>query len=255
MLRLSMMLGFAQMGIDALSSIEICVGAAKTIIDRIAPILISLLTALGSERNLALISPTSTLVGNIAESIFMKYGIALCKCALCIAIAGNLSNQIRLKRVQRMIGQIVSWTTGAIVTVFTALLALQTNINESLDGIAVRTAKYAVDSASPVIGSGISDAWDSYLYGVMATKNAVGVSGIAALFFAAVKPILICLCMMLALNLVAAMLDAFGERCSAEAAEQIAGVCQMALAICTASLMITMILLGAMMKVGQGIIS
>ena len=126
-------------------------------------------------------------------------------------------------------------------------------MSEGLDGIAARTAKFAVDSAAPVIGSGISDAWDSYLSGVLVTKNAVGLSGIATLLFAGARPVLICLAAMAALYLIAALLDAFGEKTSAAAAEQIAGICQMALSLCTATLAIAMILLGAAMMIGKGL--
>lgn len=251
LLRLCMLLGFAQMGMDALAVIEDCVRAAKILVDRIAPILTAVLTALGLERSVALASPLAVQAGNLAEQLFLKYGIPLCRSALCVALAGNLNGYIQLKRVQALIKRVVNWGIGIVVTIFTAFLALQTNVAENLDGIAIRTAKYAVDSASSVIGNGISDVWDSYLYGLMATKSAVGLSGIVAMLFAAAKPILISLSMMAALNLTAAILEAFGERHSAEAAEQIAGVCQMALAICTATLAITIILLGTMMKMGQ----
>lgn len=254
-LRLSLLLGFTEMATSALLSIEKCVAASKMLVDRIAPLLTTMLAAIGVDHSLALLSPMAVLVGNLAEQVFLKYGLPLCRCALCIAVSGSLCKQIQMKRFNRLCRRVVNWGTGIVVTVFTAFLTLQTNMSGNLDGVAARTAKYTVDSASSVIGSGISDAWEAYAYGVMATKNAVGVSGMTALLFAVARPVLTSLCVMAALNLCAALLDTFGEKCSADAAEQIGDICQMALSISTATLAITMILLGAVIKMGQGVVA
>ena len=253
LLRLSLLLGFADLASAALDSIQSCVGAVKELTDRTAPAMTALLAAIGMEGSVSLISPAAVMIGNVAEGLFLDYGLPLCKAALCTAIAGNLSPQINLRRFTRLFRRAVNWGAGVATTVFTAFLTLQGTVSEGLDGIAARTAKFAVDSAAPVIGSGISDAWDSYLSGVLVTKNAVGLSGIATLLFAGARPVLICLAAMAALYLIAALLDAFGEKSSAAAAEQIAGICQMALSLCTATLAMAMILLGAAMMIGKGL--
>lgn len=254
LLRLELMLGFAQITLSAVDSIQNCIQAAKRLTDTIAPILNALLTAAGLEGSSALISPMAALAGNIGENLFLKYGIPLCRAALCTAISGNLSDAVRLDRLTRLFKRTLNWGTGIIITVFTGFLALQGNINEAVDGVAARTAKYAVDSAAPVIGSGISDAWESYFSGMMISKNAVGVSGIAALLFAGARPMLSCLAAMAALWILSALLDVFGESNTARAAEQTAEICQMALSLCTATLAMSMILLGAAMGIGKNLL-
>lgn len=252
LLRLSLLLGFSNLATMALNTIESCIQASTTLIGYATPILSGLLTAAGMDGSAALLSPMTITVGNIAEKLFVRYGVPLCKIAFATAIAGNLSPQISLKGFTRFLMRVIRWGSGIVIAVFTGFLALQSNVSESLDGIAVRAAKYTVDSAAPVIGNGLSDAWENYLSGVFITKNAVGISGIAALFMAGAKPILLCLCAMACLNLIAALLDAFGERLGAEAAEQLAGVCQLALSLCTATMVISMVLLATIMSMEKG---
>lgn len=235
----------------AFSTIESCIQISTTLIGYTTPILTGLLTVVGMDGSAAMLSPMAITVGNIGEKLFARYGLPFCKVAFATAIASNLSPQISLKRITRLFMRAIQWGSGIVIAIFTGYLALQSNISESLDGIAVRTAKYTVDSAIPVIGNGLSDAWESYLSGVLVTKNAVGVSGVVALLMACAKPILLCLCAMACLHLIAALLDMFGDKPGGEAAEQLAGICQLALSLCTATMVISMILLATIMSMGK----
>lgn len=254
LLRLTLLLGFCEPVISALECVQSCVSAGMELTDRITPLMSALLVAAGMEGSAALLSPMAMLVGNIAEKLFLNYGLPLCRAALCTAIAGNLSEQFSLKRFTGLLMRLVNWGSGAVVTVFTAYLALQGSVASGLDGVLTRTAKYAVDSASPILGGGISEAWESYLAGLRVTGNALGISGVAALILAGARPIFACLGAMLGLHLVSALLDTFGAKASAEAAEQIAGVCRLALSLCTATLVIVMILLGTILQTGRSLV-
>ena len=65
---------------------------------------------------------------------------------------------------------------------------------------------------------------------------------------------MICATAMLALNLIAALLEALGEREAARAAGEMGGVCQMALSLSTGALAIATVLLGAAMAAGHSLI-
>lgn len=252
-LRLSLILGFASLAKEAVAAVSQCLHAVRKFADVISPILTALLTAIGMEGSASLISPAVSIAGNIIVNTYTRYMLPGCRIALGLAVSGNLSPYIDLHGITRLLSKAVSWGAGILASCFAAFLALQGNIAESLDGVGVRTAKYAVDSASSVIGSGISDAWDSYVSGVLVTKNAVGVSGIAALLFSGLYPVLICLCAMAALSVLSAMLGIFGDKSAAKAAGDIAEICKMALSLCTSSLAIEMILIGMVMSIGKGL--
>lgn len=254
LLRMVLMLGFSQVAVSAMSAGESCLKMAAEFADAVAPVFTALLAAMGMSGSAALVSPTAALAAGAAENLFLRFGLPLCRFALCTAIAGNLSAAIDLSRVSRLLKKTANWGAGLAITLFTAFLALQGGVAGTADGVTVRTAKYAVDSAAPVIGSGISDAWDSYVSGVLIAKNAVGVTGLAAIFAAGLRPLVACMAAMFLMNLVCALLEMLGERETARAADQISGICQMVLALCTGALAIDMILLGGAMAAGHSLL-
>lgn len=251
LLHMLLLLGFSDLAVLALAATENCIHSVKDFTDAVSPGIAAILASMGMNGMASLVSPAAALTGGIAEGIFLKYGLRLCKLALCSAIAGNLSEIIDLSRFTALLKKTANWGTGLASTLFTALVALQGSVTEVLDSVGVRTAKFAADSAAPIIGNGVSDAWDSFITGIMMTKNALGMSSIAALLSAGLQPMLSCMAAMLSLHLIAALLELFGERETARAAEQIGGICQMALSLSTGALVITAVLLGAAMAAGK----
>ncbi|MDO5322763.1 MAG: hypothetical protein Q4G06_01990 [Clostridia bacterium] len=246
-----LMLSMMRLVLGGMEGVEACMRRVGGFADAVAPPLAALMTAAGMTNGAALLSPMATLVGGAVENWLLKYGLPLCRYALALAVAGNLSEAIDLTRACRLMRKAANWGAGLAVTLFTALTAIQGTVISGMDGVAVRTAKYAVDSVTSVIGSGVSDAWDSYVAGILIAKNAVGVSGVVLLLALGLQPMLRTAAAMLMLNLFSALMDMLGERRAANAAEQAAGVCQMLLMLCAAALTLGMILLGAAMAAGR----
>lgn len=254
-LRLVLMLRFSEITVMALTECETCLHAVAQFASAAAPGIAALLASVGMTATSALVSPAAALAGGIAEDIFLNLGFPLCKAALSLAIAGNISETVNLNRFVNLLKKIANWGTGLITAIFTALTALQGGASEVFDGVGIRTAKFAVDTASPIIGSGVSDVWESFVSGMMITKNALGMSGIAALLAVGIKPVVCCASAMLMLNIIAALLELFGEKETACASAQIGGICQMALSLAVGSLVIGTVLMGAAMALGRGILA
>ena len=71
-------------------------------------------------------------------------------------------------------------TAGAlklILTLFTAYLTIAGGVSGSVDRIALKTAKFAVSGAVPVVGGVISDATETVLSGAGLLKNSIGILG------------------------------------------------------------------------------
>ena len=250
----ALMLGMMRLVLNGMEGVEACMRRVGGFADVVAPPLAALMTAAGMTNGAALLTPLSALVGGAVEDVLLKYGLPLCRYTLAVAVAGNLSEAIDLSRACRLMRKATNWGAGLAITLFTALTAIQGTVASGMDGVAVRTAKYAVDSVTSVIGSGVSDAWDSYVAGILIAKNAVGVSGVALLLALGLQPMPRTAAAMLMLNLLSALLDTLGEKRAARAAEQAAGVCQMLLMLCAAALTLGMILLGASMAAGRALL-
>lgn len=88
----------------------------------------------------------------------------------------------------------VKWLTTAslklMLTVFIAYITLSGSIGGSIDGVALKTAKFAVSGTVPVVGGIISDATESILSGAVLLKNTVGVFGMLCIAAICVVPFL-----------------------------------------------------------------
>ncbi len=253
LLRLMLLGGFAGAASLSISAASTCIQLVKRLTDIISPLLVALMTGCGMSASAAIVSPLAALSGAAAVKLLGGGGLALCRGALCMAIAGNLSASLSLDGFSRLARRSINWISGLATTLFTCFLSLQSGLTANLDAMSVRTVKYAVDSAAPIIGNGISDAWEGYISGVMIAKDALGMSGIFCILAAGARPMLTCAASMLMFSLASAFMDALGEKLGAHAARQMSGVCQMALTLATAAIAISMVLLGGAMGMGKNL--
>src|SRR5699024_11936825 len=78
---------------------------------------------------------------------------------------------------------------GASLTVFIGIMSMY-GIASKVDGVTVRTAKFAVDKFVPIVGKFLSDAMDTVVGCSAVLKNAVGVIGLFTLFLICIIPII-----------------------------------------------------------------
>lgn len=86
-----------------------------------------------------------------------------------------------------------SLTTGTlklVMTLFIAYLTIAGGVSGSVDKLALKTAKFAVSGAVPVVGGIISDATETMLTGAALLKNAVGVFGMLCITAICIVPFL-----------------------------------------------------------------
>jgi len=77
----------------------------------------------------------------------------------------------------------------------------------SIDGISIKTAKYALKSYIPILGSYLSDGVGLILTSSSLIKNSVGVTGLILLFSTIISPIINIIIVMLLFKLVAALVE------------------------------------------------
>lgn len=66
----------------------------------------------------------------------------------------------------------------AVLTLFTAYLTIAGGVSGSVDRMALKTAKFAVSGAMPVVGGVMSDAAETMLSGAALLKNSIGLFGL-----------------------------------------------------------------------------
>ena len=219
----------------------------------ITPTMIAAVALSGSESASAMLTPMSGLCANLIQNLLSKWGFALCSASAAIAIGGNLTGSIRLKRLHRLFRQTLNWMAGLLMAGFMGALSIQGRLSTGRDSVAAQTARYAIESIVPVIGGDVSDSLDSLLATAFAVKNAVGVTGLIVLCMVCLTPLCRLAGMSLALKAASAIAEPLGDDALTAMTGQFAETVEMLLLVCIVGALLCAMLTGSCMSAAANI--
>lgn len=152
------------------------------------PLLITLLALMGGITSSALLQPIIVSSLNAVGAIIQNIVLPLIFFSTIIAIVNNLSNKMQISKLAGLLKQIVVVTLGISFTVFIGIMSIHGAAASKLDGVSIRTAKFAIDNFIPIVGKFLSDSVDTVIGYSMVLKNAVGLVGLLALFTICIIP-------------------------------------------------------------------
>lgn len=220
----------------------------------LTPVMIAATALSGAEGTATILSPAAALCANAIQLLLDQWGIALSCAAAGIAFAGNLSANIRLKRLHGLFRQILHWGAGGIMTAFMALLSVQGRLGAGRDSVAARTAHFAIESIVPVIGGNVSDSLDSLLSTAYLVKNAVGAAGLFLIVFVSLSPMIRLLGSSMILRAVSALSEPLGDEPVTTACAQFADAVEMLLIVAVAGVVLCGLLVGSCMSAANNIV-
>ena len=147
------------------------------------------------------------LFAQLASSLILPLlGIFLALCTV-----GSVTDGVDVKAVAQGAKSLAMWVLGLCLTVFVALLTLQSLTAGAADTVSTRAVKFVISSAIPVVGGALSEAYGSLSGCLGLVKSAIGVFGVIVMA-AVFVPILAQVGMsMLACGIAAAVGELLGE--------------------------------------------
>ena len=173
--------------------------------ESLLPMLLTLLTALGGSASSAFLHPMVAAASG--SMVFLR--LVMCTCA--VTAVNHLSDRTHLTRMAQLLRGAVCWLLGVSFTVFLGAMSLQGVTSASIDGVAIRAAKYAVDNFVPVVGGMFSDTMDTLVGCTLIVKNALGVAAVLVLIGALIGPMIRTLAIVFMLRLSAALLEPIAD--------------------------------------------
>lgn len=184
----------------------------KSQMDAIFPLLLTLLTAVGGTTSTSVYQPAMAMLSGLIMNLFTYVLLPIFIFSVVFSVVSNLSNNVKLDKFTSFFNSTYKWLIGLIFTVFTAFLSIQGITAGSIDGISIRTARYAIRSYIPILGSYISDGLGLILVSSNLIKNAVGATGLFLLLATILSPLIQLILFMLALKLIAGILEPLGNK-------------------------------------------
>ncbi len=142
----------------------------------------------------------------LASKILMPVSMSI----LGISLAGSVCGELKLATLAEAVKKTVIWLLGLIMTVFVALLAMQSFITVPSDSVGLKAARFTVSNGVPFIGGAVSDSLSVMYGGIGLIRNNFGVFGIIVGGALILPSIISVLCYKLAFSVAASFSDLFG---------------------------------------------
>ncbi len=187
------------------------IGSIKAQMDAVFPILLTMLTAVGGSVSVSVYQTAMALLASLIINIFTIFLMPLFLISTVLSLVSNLSNNVKLDKFISFINSMFKWVIGLVFTVFIGFASIQGIAAGSIDGLSIKTAKFAIKSYVPIVGSYISDGLYIVLASSSLIKNAVGACGMLLLAGTIIAPVIELIIFMLALKLMAGIIEPLGD--------------------------------------------
>ena len=146
-----------------------------------------------------------------------------------------LSDTPYLKGITNLLKQVLKWGTGLMLTLYGAVIAIQSQAAGAFDTVAGKTVKYAVGSLVPVVGGALSDSLEMVSGSARAIKSALGLSGIIGVGYICLSPLINVCAVALAYKLASCLCEVAAEKRVVgvinEIGESLVRICALILAV------------------------
>jgi len=178
---------------------------------RLFPLLLTLLAAVGGTTGAALLQPAVVAAAGAMTSTISRVTLPLASAAALVILVDHLGEEKRFSRLSSLLYTAATWVLGICFTVFLGVMFTQGMGAAAADGIAIRTAKYALDNFVPIVGGLFADTVDTLVGGSLLIQNALGVTGLLMVLMLCMTPLCQTLAAVVLYKGVAALLQPIAE--------------------------------------------
>ncbi len=170
------------------------------------PILLTFLIIAGGPSTKLLFHPMIIGVVNIIGVLVKSLIFPLIYFSFIVSILSNLSQRIELKKLTELGRQVITFVITAVFTIFVGIISIY-GLSTKIDGISIRTAKFAVDQFVPIVGGFLSDAVETVIGSSAILKNGIGIIGLFILILIIIFPIIKITVLLLVYKLIGAVIE------------------------------------------------
>lgn len=160
------------------------------LINTLAPTLLTLMATSGYAVTATSIYPVLLAATSMVTTLVNALFTPLIFLSTALGIANLLTDDLPMKRMANLCVTVIKWGIGVVLTVFLGVIGVFGAVIPAFDSVTIKTARYAVGSFIPVVGTMLSDSVDLVVNSSLVLKNAVGLSGMLGLLALCAVPLL-----------------------------------------------------------------
>ncbi|MDR1570644.1 MAG: stage III sporulation protein AE [Oscillospiraceae bacterium] len=173
---------------EQLTSVRAVVNSMAAGMQALFPLLLTLLAAVGGTSSSAFFQPAIVAASGTMTALVRNVTLSFALATALVTVLTHISPQIGLTRLRSLLKTIANWSLGICFTVFIGVMTVQGMGAAALDGVTLRTAKYAIDNFVPIVGGMFADTMDTLIACSLLVKNALGATGLVILVGACLAP-------------------------------------------------------------------
>lgn len=183
--------------IIVVKSFSIAVGVGKDTINRMVdfmlallPTLLALLASVGGFASASVFDPIIMISVQLVSYLIRDFILPVIFLIAVLSIVNNLSDTFQVTKLAALLRQLCIWTLGFVLTAFVGIITIRGTTAQTLDQVAVKTAKFAVDNFIPVVGKCLSDAVATIASYSLILKDAISTVGLITLVVTCIFPLI-----------------------------------------------------------------
>ncbi|NLY85923.1 MAG: stage III sporulation protein AE [Tissierellia bacterium] len=206
-------ISYCLIGILVITSFNQVMDLARAAVDKmvgfmqaILPVLLTLLTAASGPNTRILFHPMILVIVNFIGILIKNIILPLIFFSFIISIISNISNRLEFSKLSELGRQAIAVTISAALTLFIGIITIY-GLGTKIDGLTIRTAKFAVDKFIPIVGGFLSDAVEAVVGYSAILKNGIGFIGLIILLLICMVPIIKVLALLAVYKLISVVIQ------------------------------------------------
>lgn len=175
------------------------------------PLVLALLASSGNVTSAALFHPMIVFLINTSATLIYTIVFPLLFLSAVLSIVSTFSVKYQLTKIAGLLKNVSLGLLGSFFTIFLGVISIQGATSAVTDGLAIRTAKYAISNFVPVVGRMFANAADTVVGASLLVKNTIGVAGVVVLLLLAAFPALKVLTLAFVYNIASAIMQPLGN--------------------------------------------
>ena len=201
-----------------------CVDDMALFVKSLVPVLTSMAIAEGKVISAPAVHTQVLAASAIAGFIIKSAVLPVIYASFAVKFINNMTSSMSLSGLSAFLDKICRRILSFILLIFTAMLALTNFAAGVVEGMGLKTARFALSSFVPAAGGALSDTVSSLAASATMIKCSVGTAGIIAIGLMSAYPVIKCAAMSFLYNLAGALIEPVADKRFASAVSSV-GTC------------------------------
>lgn len=182
-----------------------------TFMQALLPILLTLMVAMGGIVSGGVFQPIILMAVTGVSTLIKNIVLPLVFFSAILAIINNIAENIQVSRLSSLLKDISVAALGIFMSVLLGILIVQGATASAIDGISIRTAKFATKTFVPIIGGIFADTLDTIVGCSLLLKNSLTSIGLIVIFLICIFPIIKIISLVFIYRVVGALMEPISE--------------------------------------------